>query len=135
MNGEAFDPAKLVEQLHGSLSRQREFYRQISALQSALLERLDHTAEMQPIMEMLAQKNALLDSIRAENRDAAPWVEEWVSRKAECADHPLYGQVGEIVSEIETLVLELRSQDEQMIKRFDRASQSQNMLNAFRALR
>jgi nitrogen-specific signal transduction histidine kinase len=125
----------LVGSLHRSLSGQRELYRKINAVQAELLERLDQTHEMQPIMDLLAQKNALLDTVRAENQAAAPWVEEWVARKAECATHPLYEETTAIVSEIEALVLELRKQDERMIARFDRSSQSQNMLNAFRALR
>jgi nitrogen-specific signal transduction histidine kinase len=129
------ETSELVTSLHGTLSKQRALYQRMNAVQEALLELLDRSTEMQPVMEMLAQKNALLDAVRAENQTAAPWVEEWVARKSECATHPLFEEVTQIVSEIEGLVLALRDQDEQMIKRFDRSSQSQNMLNAFRALR
>jgi len=127
--------SNLPELLRDSLNSQLSIYKQIHDLQSNLLRDLDSENELNKIMDLLALKSSLLDSVKAENSRSAPFVDEWVKRKEEMQNSPLYGDIELIISEIETLVLELRSQDEAMIQRFDQQSQSKNRIDAFRALR
>jgi len=127
--------SNLPELLRDSLSSQLSIYKQIHSLQSDLLRDLDSENELNKIMDLLALKSSLLDSVKAENSRSAPFVDEWIQRKEEMQNSPLYGDIELIISEIEKLVLELRSQDEAMIQRFDQQSQSKNRIDAFRALR
>jgi hypothetical protein len=62
-------------------------------------------------------------------------VQEFIERKEELKQHQLYADIERIISEIEKLIFELRTQDEEMIQRFDQHSQSKNRIDAFRALR
>jgi hypothetical protein len=96
---------------------------------------LDSKNELDRIMNLLALKSSLLDEVRAENSRSAPFVDEWIKRKEEMQSSALYADIELIISEIEKLVLELRTQDEAMIQRFDQQSQSKNRIDAFRALR
>ena len=118
--------ANLPELLRDSLNSQLSVYKEIYALQSDLLHGLDKENELAKIMGLLEKKNALLDKVKAENIRSAPFVDEWVQVKKE---------IEEQISEIEKLVLELRVQDEAMLKRFDQESQSKNRIDAFRAMR
>jgi len=127
--------SNLPELLRDSLNSQLSIYKRIHALQSDLLRDLDSENELNKIMDLLALKSSLLDSVKAENSRSAPFVDEWVKRKEEMQNTPLYGDIELIIAEIEKLVLELRSQDEAMIQRFDQQSQSKNRIDAFRALR
>jgi len=125
----------LAELLRDSLNSQLLIYRQIYDLQSELLKDIDATNELNNIMELLNKKSSLLDNIREENTRSAPLVEEFVQKKEELKTHHLYADIERIISEIEKFVLELRTQDEAMIVRFDQHSQSKNRIDAFRALR
>jgi len=125
----------LAELLCDSLNSQLLIYKQIYDLQNELLKDLDATNELNKIMELLNKKSSLLDNIRTENARSAPFVEEFVERKEELKIHPLYLEIERIISEIEKFVLDLRTQDEAMITRFDQHSQSKNRIDAFRALR
>jgi len=127
--------SNLPELLRDSLNSQLSIYKQIHALQSDLLHDLDSENELNKIMDLLALKSSLLDNVKAENSRSAPFVDEWIKRKEEMQNSPLYEDIELIISEIEKLVLELRSQDEAMIQRFDQQSQSKNRIDAFRALR
>jgi hypothetical protein len=127
--------SNLPELLRDSLSSQLDIYRQIHALQSDLLRDLDKENELDKIMELLGKKSSLLDNVREENTRSSPFVNEWIERKAEMQSSPLYADIEQIISEIEKLILELRTQDEAMIQRFDQHSQSKNRIDAFRALR
>jgi len=127
--------SNLPELLRDSLNSQLSIYKQIHALQSDLLHDLDSENELNKIMDLLALKSSLLDNVKAENSRSAPFVDEWIKRKEEMQNSPLYEGIELIISEIEKLVLELRSQDEAMIQRFDQQSQSKNRIDAFRALR
>jgi protein tyrosine phosphatase len=127
--------SNLPELLRDSLNSQLSIYKQIHALQSDLLRDLDSENQLNKIMDLLALKSSLLDNVKAENSRNVPFVEEWVKRKEEMQNSPLYEDIELIISEIEKLVLELRSQDEAMIQRFDQQSQSKNRIDAFRALR
>jgi hypothetical protein len=73
--------------------------------------------------------------VKEENARSAPLVQEFIERKDELKQHELYADIERIISEIEKLVMELRTQDEEMIQRFDQHSQSKNRIDAFRALR
>jgi protein tyrosine phosphatase len=125
----------LAQLLCDSLNSQLSTYKEIYNLQSELLKDLDSTNELNKIMELLEKKSSLLDSIKAENTRSAPFVEEFIERKEELKLHPLYANIEHTISEIEKFVLELRSQDEIMIQRFDSQAQSKNRIDAFRALR
>jgi len=125
----------LAQQLCESLNSQLSIYKQIYDLQNELLKDLDASNELNKIMDSLNKKSLLLDSIREENARSAPFVEEFIERKEELKNHPLYEDIERIISEIEKFVLELRTQDEAMIARFDQHSQSKNRIDAFRALR
>jgi len=125
----------LAELLCDSLNSQLLVYKQIYDLQNELLKDLDASNELDKIMELLNKKSSLLDNIRDENTKSAPFVEEFVQRKEELKSHSLYAEIERIISEIEKFVLELRTQDEAMINRFDQHSQSKNRIDAFRALR
>jgi protein tyrosine phosphatase len=127
--------ANLPELLRDSLNSQLSIYKRIHALQSDLLRDLDSENQLNKIMDLLALKSSLLDNVKAENSRSAPFVDEWIKRKEEMQNSPLYADIEIIISEIEKLVLELRSQDEAMIQRFDQQSQSKNRIDAFRALR
>jgi len=127
--------SNLPELLRDSLNSQLSVYKQIHALQSDLLRDLDSKNELDKIMELLSKKNSLLDNIKEENARCAPFVSEWVERKNEMQNSPLFTDIESIISEIEELILELRTQDETMIQRFDQHSQSKNRIDAFRALR
>jgi protein tyrosine phosphatase len=127
--------SNLPELLRDSLNSQLSIYKQIHALQSNLLRDLDSENELNKIMDLLALKSSLLDNVKAENSRSAPFVDEWIKRKEEMQNSPLYEGIEVIISEIEKLVLELRSQDEAMIQRFDQQNQSKNRIDAFRALR
>ncbi len=125
----------LPELLRNSLNSQLLIYKQIHALQNDLLRDLDSNNELDKIMSLLEKKNSLLDGINAENTRSAPYVDEWISRKSEMQNSPLFADIERIISEIEKLVSELRDQDEAMLQRFDQQSQSKNRIDAFRALR
>ena len=125
----------LAQLLCNSLNAQLSVYRQIHDLQSELLKDLDASNELNKIMDLLAQKSSFLDNVKAENARSAPLVQEFIERKEELKQHQLYADIERIISEIEQLVLELRTQDEEMIQRFDQHSQSKNRIDAFRALR
>jgi len=125
----------LPELLRDSLNSQLSIYKQIHDLQNDLLHDLDSKNELDKIMNLLALKSSLLDEVRAENSRSAPFVDEWINRKEEMRSSALYAEIERIISEIEKLVLELRTQDEAMIQRFDQQSQSKNRVDAFRALR
>jgi len=127
--------SNLPELLRDSLNSQLSIYKKIHSLQSDLLHDLDSENQLNKIMDLLALKSSLLDSVKAENSRCAPFVDEWINRKEEMQSSPLYGDIELIIAEIEKLVLELRSQDEAMIQRFDQQSQSKNRIDAFRALR
>jgi nitrogen-specific signal transduction histidine kinase len=127
--------SNLPELLRDSLSLQLAIYKQIHALQNDLLHDLDSENELNKIMELLSKKSSLLDNVKEENTRSAPFVNEWIERKAEMQNSPLYADIEQIISEVEKLVLELRTQDEAMIQRFDQHSQSKNRIDAFRALR
>ncbi|MCL2102113.1 MAG: hypothetical protein FWH22_10430 [Fibromonadales bacterium] len=125
----------LPELLCDSLNSQLSIYKQIHALQNDLLRDLDSRNELDKIMSLLEKKSLLLDNVKAENVRSAPYVEEWIERKSEMQNSPLFANIESIISEIEKLVLDLRAQDEAMIQRFDHQSQSKNRIDAFRALR
>jgi hypothetical protein len=136
----------LAEQLISVLGVQRSLYREISALQTELIRKLDDTNQLATVMELLSQKNVLLDAIRAQIQGATPLVDEWVRCKEQMVETPGYPEIEKLLLEIESLVGVLRNQDEEMIKRFegmvrpaatpkDQQAHSRNMLNAFRALR
>jgi alkyl hydroperoxide reductase subunit AhpF len=125
----------LPELLYQSLNSQLSIYKEILALQNDLLHDLNSQNEMGKIMELLEKKSLLLDNIKAENSRSAPFVDEWLKRKAEMQNSPLFAGIESVISEIEQLVLELRAQDESMIQRFDQQSQSKNRIDVFRALR
>lgn len=127
--------SNLPELLRDSLNSQLSIYKRIHALQNDLLHDLDSKNELDRIMNLLALKSSLLDEVRAENSRSAPFVDEWIKRKEEMQSSALYADIELIISEIEKLVLELRTQDEAMIQRFDQQSQSKNRIDAFRALR
>jgi len=138
--------ADLAEQLKAVLGIQLGLYREIGLLQTDLLKRLDDTNQLSVVMELLARKNSLLDAIRSENHRASPLVDEWVRSKDEMIRSSAYPEIEAMLGEIEGLVIQLRGQDEEMIRRFegmarpaatekDQQAHSRNMLNAFRALR
>jgi len=127
--------SNLPELLRDSLNSQLSIYKRIHSLQSDLLHDLDSENQLNKIMDLLSLKSSLLDSVKAENSRSAPFVDEWINRKEEMQNSPLYGDIELIITEIEKLVLELRAQDEAMIQRFDQQSQSKNRIDAFRALR
>jgi len=127
--------SNLPELLRDSLNTQLSIYKQIHELQSDLLHNLDSKNELDKIMKLLEKKSSYLDNVKAENERCAPLVSEWVERKAEMQSSEFFAGIEQIISEIEKLVLELRSQDEAMIQRFDQHSQSKNRIDAFRALR
>lgn len=138
--------ADLADKLLVILERQRELYSEISSLQAELLKRLDDTNQMTLVMDLLARKNQLLDAIHTQIHESAPWVDEWVQKKDQMVQLPAYSRIESTLSEIEQFVRTLRTQDEEMIRRFegmarpaatpkDQQSHSRNMLNAFRALR
>lgn len=127
--------SNLPELLLNSLNTQLETYKQIYALQSDLLRDLDAENQLNRIMELLEKKSSLLDLVKEENARSAPFVEEWIQRKEEMQSAPLFENIEQIISEIEKFVLDLRAQDEAMIKRFDEQSQSKNRIDAFRAMR
>ena len=127
--------SNLPELLLNSLNTQLETYKQIYALQSDLLRDLDAENQLNRIMELLEKKSSLLDLVKEENARSAPFVEEWIQRKEEMQSAPLFENIEQIISEIEKYVLDLRAQDEAMIKRFDEQSQSKNRIDAFRAMR
>lgn len=127
--------SNLPELLLNSLNTQLETYKQIYALQSDLLRDLDAENQLNRIMELLEKKSSLLDLVKEENARSAPFVEEWIQRKEEMQSAPLFANIEQIISEIEKFVLDLRAQDEAMIKRFDEQSQSKNRIDAFRAMR
>jgi len=127
--------SNLPEVLRDSLNSQLSIYKQIHKLQSDLLHDLDSENQLNKIMDLLALKSSLLDNVKAENSRSSPFVDEWINRKEEMQNSPLYGDIELIITEIEKLVLELRSQDEAMLQRFDQQSQSKNRIDAFRALR
>ncbi|MDR0516543.1 MAG: hypothetical protein LBH25_05800 [Fibromonadaceae bacterium] len=125
----------LAQLLCESLNSQLSVYEQIYNLQGELLKDLDASNDMEKIMDLLGKKSAFLDKVKAENARSAPFVEEFIERKEELKLHELYSDIERIISEIEKFVFELRAQDEAMIARFDQHSQSQNRIDAFRALR
>lgn len=127
--------SNLPELLLNSLNTQLETYKQIYALQSDLLRDLDAENQLNRIMELLEKKSSLLDVVKEENARSAPFVEEWIQRKEEMQSASLFENIEQIISEIEKFVLDLRAQDEAMIKRFDEQSQSKNRIDAFRAMR
>jgi protein tyrosine phosphatase len=127
--------SNLPELLRDSLNAQLSIYKQIHELQSDLLRDLDSKNELNKIMQLLEKKSSFLDNVKAENIRCAPLVTEWVERKAEMQNSEIFESIEQIISEIEKLVLELRTQDEAMIQRFDQHSQSKNRIDAFRALR
>jgi len=127
--------SNLPELLRDSLNSQLSIYKRIHALQSDLLRNLDSENELNKINDLLTLKSSLLDSVTAEISRNAPFVDEWIQRKEEMQSSPLYGEIELIITEMEKLVLELRSQDEAMVQRFDPQSQSKNRIDALRALR
>jgi protein tyrosine phosphatase len=127
--------SNLPELLRDSLNSQLSIYKQIHTLQSNLLRDLDSENELNKIMDLLSQKSSLLDNVKAENSNSAPFVDEWLKRKEEMQNSPLFADIEKTIAEIEKIVLELRAQDEMMIQRFDQQSQSKNRIDAFRALR
>ena len=127
--------SNLPELLRDSLNSQLSIYKRIHALQSDLLRNLDSENELNKINDLLTLKSSLLDSVTAEISRNAPFVDEWIQRKEEMQNSPLYREIELIISEMEKLVLELRSQDEAMVQRFDPQSQSKNRIDALRALR
>jgi hypothetical protein len=127
--------SNLPELLCSSLNSQLAIYEQIHELQNNLLQDLDSNNELDKIMGLLSQKSSLLDKVREENSRCAPYVDEWIQRKEEMVSSPLFSDIERIITEIEKLVLELRTQDEAMIQRFDTHAQSKNRIDAFRALR
>ncbi|GHV11463.1 hypothetical protein AGMMS49938_02190 [Fibrobacterales bacterium] len=128
---------ELCEKLLNSLSVQLNIYEQINDLQSQLLQKLDSSNAMAEAMDLLNEKNILLDKVKNEHAQNAPVVNEWIENKSEMSvNFPMESaKIDDIIGEIENLVLKLRSQDEAMIQRFDQHSQTQNRLNAMRALR
>ncbi|MDR2555174.1 MAG: hypothetical protein LBC64_07065 [Fibromonadaceae bacterium] len=127
--------SNLPELLRDSLNSQLSIYKRIHTLQSDLLRDLNSENELNKINDLLTLKSSLLDSVTAEMSRNAPFVDEWIQRKEEMQSSPLYGEIELIISEMEKLVLELRSQDEAMVQRFDPQSQSKNRIDALRALR
>ena len=93
--------SNLPELLRDSLSSQLSIYKRIHSLQSDLLRDLDSENELNKIMDLLALKSSLLDSVKAENFRSAPFVDEWIQRKEEMQNSPLYGDIELIISEIE----------------------------------
>lgn len=137
---------ELLEQLKTMLETQLGLYQEIDSLQGELQRNLDDSNQLKGFMELLARKNVLLDAVSAENRRAAPLLDEWEQRKAELAGEPGYAEVQSLNERLVSLVVRQRNQDEEMLKRFegmarpvstpkDQQAHSQNMLNAFRALR
>jgi len=127
--------SNLPELLRDSLNSQLSIYKRIHELQSDLLRDLDSENELNKINDLLTLKSSLLDGVTAEMSRNAPFVDEWIQRKEEMQNSPLYREIELIISEMEKLVLELRSQDEAMVQRFDPQSQSKNRIDALRALR
>jgi predicted Mrr-cat superfamily restriction endonuclease len=125
----------LSELLRDSLNSQLSIYKQIHDLQNDLLLGLDSNNELGKIMDLLEKKNSLLDNVKMEKNRSAPLVDEWVERKNEMQNSPLFADIERILSEIVALILEFRSQDEAMLQRFDQQSQSKNRIDAFRSLR
>lgn len=132
---------RMVEHIQGQVL----LFRKMNELQITLLKRLDSGEGMPEIMELLAQKNQLLEQVKQRNLDSADLVSTWPQVRKALELKPEGLQVNSLLDELEVAAKELRLQDEAMILRFqsiatpqkpaDKERHSQNVLNAFRAMR
>lgn len=132
---------RMVEHIQGQVL----LFRKMNELQITLLKRLDSGEGMPEIMELLAQKNQLLEQVKQRNLDSADLVSTWPQVRKALELKPEGLQVNSLLDELEVAAKELRLQDEAMIHRFqsiatpqkpaDKERHSQNVLNAFRAMR
>ncbi len=133
-----------IEALTSHLQGQLALFQLIAEHQVRLLPMLDTCNEIGPVLDVLGQKNSLLDQVRANNQSGVAVLDEWRKIKANApADAVL--RVETMLTQMERMAQDLRKQDEEMVHRFekwggptkpvDRQEHSRNMLNAFRALR
>lgn len=135
----------IAERMAEHIQGQVLLFRKMNELQTTLLHRLDSGEGMPEIMELLALKNQLLEQVKQRNLDAAALVSAWPQARKAMESKPEALQVNTLLDELEVAAKELRQQDEAMIHRFqsiatpqkpaDKERHSQNVLNAFRAMR
>lgn len=140
------DTAEMVQRLSRHLQLQMKLFESMDQIQTDLLRKLNGTGGMPDVMDLLEKKNAMLDEVRHNNVLAAPVLKEWNQTKSTLGDSPEIIEIDGMLDRLEDLARVMKRQDEDMVARFQRVAQpvdnpqtrqkhSQNMLNAFRALR
>ncbi|HSQ42551.1 MAG TPA: hypothetical protein VLM37_09750 [Fibrobacteraceae bacterium] len=124
--------------LEQHLENRLALFQKVDATQQKLEDRLDQGQDIAGILELLNAKNTLLDEISALNQKFQPLLAEWKAQHS-----VLPSSVTALLQQLEQLAKKQRERDEIMLSRFgkwanpaeNRQENSQNTLNAFRALR
>lgn len=137
--------ATVVSQLTEHLRGQVGLFQEMCTLQLDLLQKLESGEGMSEVLGLLSRKNQLLDAVRARNASAAELVAQWPAVREQLGATPETGAVNALLEQLERAAQDLRGQDEAMIQKFqsavapskpqDRERHSQNVMNAFRAMR
>lgn len=130
--------------LSAYLEGQMDLFQQIFAVQERLLPLLETSMDMAPVLELLSQKNALLDQVNSRNHSSSHLRESWKTLKNSLPKE-LKEAFEAKISNLEELASTIHIHDELLLKKFetwsapakpkDRQKQSRNVMNAYRALR
>lgn len=139
------ESGEIASQMMEHITGQVALFQEMCQLQTSLLQRIDSGEPMSAILGLLTDKNNLLDQVRIRNQNASEVVSAWPKIRETIADKQIVIRVNQLLDELEAAVKQLREKDEQMLKRVqaasvstkpeDRAKHSQNVMNAFRAMR
>lgn len=139
------NPTVVADQMVKHIRGQVLLFREMCTLQADLLQRLDSGEGMPIILDLLAKKNSLLEQVNLHNLESADIVAAWPDARTILGNQQEAMLVNKLLDELEIAVKELRIQDESMILRFqsvvtpknpaERERHSQNVMNAFRAMR
>jgi len=139
------EPMTVVAGLAEHLEAQLRLFRELETVHAQVVAKLDSNQEMSSVLDLLTRKNQLLDAVRANSQLASGLVVAWPNAKLKLGLQPEVQRVNLLLGQMETTAQSMRKHDEDMLKRFekfagpakpaDRAEQSRNVMNAFRALR
>ncbi|MGL1936483.1 MAG: hypothetical protein OCD01_15740 [Fibrobacterales bacterium] len=127
--------------LQTMLREQLAKFKQVSAINSALLKILSVGTDLDGFTQKLQEKNTLLDGIQASSQSAAPLISEWMQVRDAMKGTPEFTTVEQLLSQIEVVVEKMKQLDEEMVAIFnqhlgnDKPQSANDIINAYRAMR
>lgn len=132
---------KVLDDLEVLLNSQLLLFSQVQSVQESILSHLSEEINFSKVMALLNQKEDLVKAISKNSEEHKPFISDYMQRKAEFTSHPQSELIENLLSQIETKVALIQSQDEKMVSFFQSKPSSEadqdpnNLINAYRGLR